>query len=88
MHFNIQYNSYDVAKIIPVDLTIRESFSIFYFIKSQSMMQRFFRKSATCYCILRMKKFRTNVRNFSCGDPSGIRTPDTLLKRQVLYLLS
>ena len=51
VYFNIQYNSYDVTKIIPVDLTIRESFSIFYFIKSQSVMQRFFRKSATCYYI-------------------------------------
>ena len=38
--------------------------------------------------LLDMKKFRTNVRNFSCGDPSGIRTPDTLLKRQVLCQLS
>ena len=25
---------------------------------------------------------------FFFGDPSGIRTPDTLIKSQVLYLLS
>ncbi len=28
------------------------------------------------------------ITGFFCGDPAGIRTPDTLLKRQVLCRLS
>lgn len=43
-----------------------------------------------------MQKYRTSVRYFCCvsllsthfGDPAEIRTPDTLLKRQVLCQLS
>ena len=34
------------------------------------------------------KKKDTLARVFLFGAPSGIRTPDTLLKRQVLYRLS
>ena len=37
---------------------------------------------------VKYKKKDTRKRVFLFGAPSGIRTPDTLLKRQVLYLLS
>ena len=35
----------------------------------------------------KQKKSRRTRRDFF-GDPSGIRTPDTLIKSQVLYRLS
>ena len=31
---------------------------------------------------------KKSLENRGFGDPSGIRTPDTLIKSQVLYLLS
>ena len=37
---------------------------------------------------VKYKKKDTRKRVFLFGAPSGTRTPDTLLKRQVLYLLS
>ena len=37
---------------------------------------------------VKYKKKDTRKRVFLFGAPSGIRTPDTLLKRQVLYRLS
>ena len=37
---------------------------------------------------VKYKKKDTRKRVFLFGAPSGIRTPDTLLKRQVLCLLS
>ena len=37
---------------------------------------------------VKYRKKDTRKRVFLSGAPSGIRTPDTLLKRQVLYRLS
>ena len=43
----------------------------------------------SCMCLYNTDKKKDRNRNlFRSGDPPEIRTPDTLLKRQVLCLLS